>query len=195
MKPADGPETRELARLISERHDEILAFVRRRAGGGLLRLETVEDLAQGVCAHALAQEQHVEGRDALGAWLFRLAENFLHDRRDYWTALKRSGSNVLRAGLGGTADGELSQVGGLAASVTGPSTFAIRREQIQVAACALDMLLPRDRELVSGIAHGLTVEEQTAGLGLSYDAVVQSRRRALERFRSCFRLALGGPAA
>lgn len=190
MKPADDARAGELPRLVAERYAELLAFVRRRAGGALLRVETVEDLAQGISAHALAQAEHAEGREDRAAWLFRVAENFLHDRRDHWAALKRSGSNLLRAGLaegGAEAPAALE----LAASVTGPSTFAMRREQLQLLACALDLLLPRDRELVQGLGEGRAVAEEAQRLGLSYDALVQARHRALERLRSCFRVVLG----
>lgn len=189
MSAADG-----LARLVAERYAELLALARRRAGGALLRVETAEDLAQGISAHALAQGSgaHVPEAPAdAAAWLFRVAENYLHDRRDHWAALKRSGSRVLRAGLA-DADGDSVAMSAHAASVTGPSTFAVRREQLQLAACALDLLLPRDRELVNGVCAGLAVDEQARSLGLSYDAAVAARGRALERLRSCFRIVRGG---
>lgn len=180
------------ARVAAQRSD-LLRFVERRAGGALVRMESPEDLAQDILARALRNAGGFEWRDEAGlrAWLFEVARNHLQDRRDYWSTLKRAGSAVLR--LNGEFDGSaaLREVGDLAASVTGPSTFASRREQLAVAAKALALLLPRDRELVEGVAHGLSAAQHAARLGLSTAAVESARKRALERLRKTFRLVLG----
>ena len=185
---AEEARAAALARALAEHYEALLGFVARRAGGALLRQEPVEDLVQGLGAHALAHAAPGEPPADLRAWLFGVAENFLHDRRDYWSALKRSGTGLLRAGL---AEGGAAQaVPEPAASVTGPSTFAARREQLELLASAMDLLLARDRELVRGLGEGLALEEQAAALGLSYDATAQARLRALERLRGCYRAVL-----
>jgi len=186
----------EIERLVVAHRDDLLAFVRRKAGGALLRLETAEDLTQGVCAHALARgAQSGDERRRQRAWLFKVAENFLRDRRDHWSALKRLGSGVMRATFDEARSGEFEVVRDLASSVTGPSTFAARRELLRFAAVALDMLLPRDRQLIDGYCRGASIEEQARELELSYDATSQARTRAIERFRRCFKLALRGQGA
>ncbi len=188
--PARGPA--DLASWLAAEREDLVRLAGRRAGGALLRLESAEDLAQGILTHVLAREDQAPAEPAARRqWLARVAENFLHDRRDHWAALKRSGSGILRAGIAEDATSELSDLGRLAASVTGPSTFSMRREQLEIAACAIDLLLPRDRSFVQGMSEELPIEEQARMLGLSYDAVVQGRRRALERLRRSFRLVLG----
>lgn len=194
MKPT-GDDSTQVERLVVECREELLRFVRRRAGGALLRVETAEDLAQAICAHALARERRLDDAELRRGWLFKVAEHYLSDRRDHWSALKRLGAGVMRTSLGDARAAELDGVRDLASSVTGPSTFAARRELLRYAAIALDMLLPRDRELVAGFCRGATVAEQAEELGVSYDAASQARSRAMERFRRCFKLAVGAQGA
>jgi DNA-directed RNA polymerase specialized sigma24 family protein len=80
-----------------------------------------------------------------------------------------------------------------AATATGPTTFASRREQLVLATKALDLLLPRDRDLVKWSGEGLSTEEQARRLDLSAEAAGRARRRALDRFRKAFRLVSGAP--
>ncbi|MCK6459941.1 MAG: hypothetical protein L6Q95_08615, partial [Planctomycetes bacterium] len=70
-----------------------------------------------------------------------------------------------------------------AATATGPSTFAARREHLKLAVQALAALPPRDRDLVK------STSEDAERLGLRYDAAKQARLRALGRFRKAFDLA------
>lgn len=193
MKPASDPGG-EVERLLGDSRGDLLAFVRRRAGSSLLRVETADDLVQGVYAHVLERglDATLFDDDQKRAWLLRVADNFVKDRRDYWAALKRSGSLVLRLSLTDSVSPDMRPVGDLAASVTGPSTFAIRREQVAVAAVALDMLMPRDRELILGLCNGVELAEQAASLGMTYDAAQRARTRAIDRFQRTFRLALQG---
>lgn len=183
----------DFARLVAAQRAELVRFVERRAGGALVRMESPEDLAQDVLARALRNAANFEWRDEAGlrAWLFEVARNHLQDRRNYWSALKRAGTAVLRLNGEFEGDGALREIGDLAASVTGPSTFASRREQLAVAAKALALLLPRDRELVEGVARGLSASEHATALGMSTQAVESARKRALERLRKTFRLVLG----
>jgi DNA-directed RNA polymerase specialized sigma24 family protein len=184
-----NPDATPLERLIVEHREELLRFVRRRAGGALLRLETAEDLAQAVCAHALA---HGAGAASAGpiqpGWLFRVAEHYLSDRRDHWSTLKRMGGEVLRTSYAEDPSQDFGAVRELASSVTGPSTFAVRREMLHLATLALDMLLPRDRDLVDGFCRGESLEEQAQVLGGNAVAAAKARSRAMERFRRCFQL-------
>jgi DNA-directed RNA polymerase specialized sigma24 family protein len=76
--------------------------------------------------------------------------------------------------------------------MTGPSTFAARREMIALAARALDLLLPRDRDLVRWSSEGVPLEEQADRLGIAYEAVGKARQRAVERFKKTFALVSGG---
>jgi RNA polymerase sigma factor (sigma-70 family) len=185
------------AELLERNRLDVQRFVERRAGGALIRMESSEDLAQDICARALRHSESFELRDepSFRAWLFEIARNHLEDRRDYWSALKRAGSDVLRLGAADVSGGWPAEVRDVAASVTGPSTFASRREQLAIAARALSLLLPRDRELVEAIAGGQTAAEQARQMGLSASAVESARKRALERLRKTFKLVLGGQGA
>ncbi len=184
----------DLGGWLGEELELLSDFVRRRAGRLLLRLETADDLAQGICAHLLERDARPsEGNEAAQrAWLFTAGERWLADRRDHWLALKRRGGEVLRLAGGAHDSADLGAIRELAASVTGPSTFAVRREQLSLAALALDMLLPRDRALVEGICAGLDVAEQAAQWSIGRDAAEKARQRALARFRDCFEIARRG---
>jgi RNA polymerase sigma factor (sigma-70 family) len=189
LKPDPGDE---VERLLAGARAELLAFVRRRACRSVLRMESAEDLVQDISARILERglDPRLADERARRAWLLRVADNFLKDRRDHWSALKRGGSRVLRLSLAGQDAAEVSSLRELASSVTGPSTFAVRREQVSIAALALDMLLPRDRELIEGLCQGIALHEQAARLGLSYDAAQRARQRAVGRLQRTFRLAL-----
>lgn len=181
-----------LGRVLVCERAALLRFVERRAGGALLRVETAEDLVQGVCAHALARTGRVEVRDdrSLLSWVFEVALHYLQDRREHWATLKRNGAAALRFALSDSSELDLGPLRELASSATGPSTFAARREQLTLAVQALALLLPRDRELVDGMCSGLTSREHGEQLGLSAAAAERARSRALERFRRSFELVL-----
>ena len=185
---SDDPPT-DLASLLVRTRKPLLAFVSRNARG-LLRYETVEDIVQAIHLKALEKEDSFayRGDDPFFSWLFTVARNHMRDRSAHWRALKRRSGRLLRytAGAGGTSDpGAVPEPAG---SRTGPSTFAARREQILMAVRALDLLLPRDRDLVRWSAEGLTLQDQADRLGLNYKAVERARNRAVERFRGAFQL-------
>jgi RNA polymerase sigma factor (sigma-70 family) len=181
-----------LGALLVRERAALLRLVERRAGGALLRLETAEDLVQGISAHALARAERVELRDerALVSWVHEVALHYLDDRRAHWSTLKRNGERVLRLTFSDSTEPGLEPLRELATSATGPSTFAARREQLTLAAQALALLLPRDRELVDALCQGLTAREHGEQLGLSAAAAERARSRALERFRRAFELVL-----
>lgn len=178
---------------LERQRSELVRFVERRAGGALLRMETAEDLAQDIAARALHAAAGFQWRDEAGfrAWLFEIARHHLDDRRDYWATLKRAGSQVLRLDASQGGARVLLEVQELAASITGPSTFAAKREQIAFATRALALLLPRDRELVESAARGETARAFGEAHGLSPVAAESARKRALERFRKAFELIVG----
>jgi RNA polymerase sigma factor (sigma-70 family) len=183
-------EPLDFATQLDRQRAIVLRFIEKHAGGALLRVESSEDLAQDVCALALRHAERLElrGEPAFRAWLFEIAKNHMADRRDYWSALKRAGAVVLRLGVAESGDASWHEVRDVAASVTGPSTFAARREQLALAARALSLLLPRDRALVEAVARGVTAREQALELGWKSGAVESARKRALERYRKTFQL-------
>jgi RNA polymerase sigma factor (sigma-70 family) len=191
-------------RALIETHRERIVGVVRREGRRLLRFEPIEDAVQGVVARALAAREFESRSDGeFLAWIAHVTRNHVSDRLDYWYALRRRAGKVLRLGDGGSgaagggsASGSAgaggSASGGswswLAASQTGPSTFADRREAIETAMRVLPALSERDQQLVRWTVDGDTVEEIAARLGVGYEAAGKARQRALERFRSAFRV-------
>jgi RNA polymerase sigma factor (sigma-70 family) len=174
----------KLEALLNAHDKELRRFVRAHAGQ-LLRRESEEDLVQGITLRALerANSFRDQGGPAFRAWIVTVARSYLADRANYWRALRRKPGALLRLTSGGT--------GGVdpAATGTGPSTFAARREHLKLAVEALAALPSRDRDLVKWTSEDVPLEEQAERLGLSYDAAKQARLRALERFRKAFDLA------
>lgn len=184
----DGPTA--LSTLLVSSREDLLLFVRRHAGG-LLRFETADDLVQAI--HVRALESHAQfswrGREPFFAWLYTVARRALSDRRSHWSALKRGSGELLRLTEGAAETSDPRAVATPASKLSGPSTFADRREQLVHVIRTLDALLPRDRDLVRWTAEGVDLAEQAERLGISYDAVERARARALDRFRKAFRLA------
>jgi DNA-directed RNA polymerase specialized sigma24 family protein len=170
----------------------IASIVRDEAGPALLRFDAPDDLVQGAIHEALraADTLRWEGDAPFRSWVCTIARRHLSARRDYWFAMKRGGSG---SGHGPNPHPHAAGVlrltlSGLAASQAGPATFAFRREQILLATKALAALLPRDRDLVTWAAAGLTAPDMAARLGLSEDAADKARERALARLRKAFLL-------
>jgi len=179
---------------LLERHRPRVAGLVRGEAKGLLRYETEDDLVQGIVLRALERGSAFEwrGEPSFLAWIRRIGESYIADRRAHWGALKRRSGRVLRFASGDETRGG-SVVGEPVADGTGPSTFAARREMIALAAKALDLLLPRDRDLVRWSSEGVPLEEQADRLGIAYEAVGKARQRAVERFRKTFALVSGSP--
>jgi DNA-directed RNA polymerase specialized sigma24 family protein len=188
----NGDAVPALGDLVARHRPRVEAFVRFEAGG-LLRFETEEDLVQGIVLRALERGASFEwrGEPSFLAWLRKTGESFLADRRSHWGALKRRSGRVYRFAMGGDTQ-DPGVVGEPAATGTGPSTFASRRELLALTTRALDLLLPRDRDLVRWSAEDVSLEEQAARLGVGYEAAGKARQRALERFRKTFALVSGG---
>jgi RNA polymerase sigma factor (sigma-70 family) len=179
----------ELSTHLDAHRAALSGFVRRHAGV-CLRHETGEDLVQGIHLQAIAQAERFEYRSApeFEAWVFRIARGHMSDRRDYWTAAKRSPERLLRLTRpdgGAPAPGSAREP---AMHTAGPVTRADRADRLRLADEALTMLLPRDAELVRGQADGLTLDEEAERLEISYAAAQRARLRALERYRKAFLL-------
>jgi RNA polymerase sigma factor (sigma-70 family) len=178
----------ELASLLVAWRADLLAFVERHAGG-LLRFETAEDLVQGIHVRALdrGRDFRYEGEKPFLAWMHTLARGYIVDRRAHWGAMKRGTSRLLRLTASpGTSDPRAAAEP--AGTASGASTIASRREQIALAAKALDVLLPRDRDLVRWHADGVAIADQAERLGTTYEAAQRAGHRAVERFRRAYDL-------
>lgn len=172
--------------LLVEHRADLLSFIERNAGR-ILRFESAEDLLQGAHLRALERSSGFEwrGREPFLKWLHAVARTYLADRHHYWNALRRRPARLVRLGTAaGTGDGRADP----AATSTGPSTFASRREQVAIALRALALLLPRDRDLVRWTCEDVPIEEQAQRVGVSREAATRARHRALERFRKAFEL-------
>lgn len=183
----------ELARLLAEHQSDLESFLAPRAGW-LLRFESVEDLAQGVRMRVIERSGsfRYEGDAPFFAWLHRVAQSYLADRANYWSALKRRSSALLRL----TAGGSEGAAGTAAASMpistmTGPETVAHRKELLTMAVQVLAALPERDAQLVRWSSEGVSLHEQASRLGISYEAAKKAGQRALERYRDAYRFASG----
>lgn len=179
----------ELTQRLQGMMPMLRAIIRLDAGPALLRFESVEDLLQGTVQEVLRSTSRLEwhGEEAFKSWVITIAKRHVMSRRDYWFALKRNPGELLRLTLTGSA-GHRRERPELADSRLGPSTFVFRREQLVLITKALEMLLPRDRELVAWTSHGLTASEMATRLGISAVAAEKARGRALERLRKAFGL-------
>jgi RNA polymerase sigma factor (sigma-70 family) len=182
-------QSHDLASLLVAWRGDLLAFTQRHAAG-LLRFETAEDLVQGIHLRALERGTGFafRGEKEFLSWMHTLARHYFVDRRAHWAALKRGSSPLLRLTADATGTADPRAVAEPAATGTGASTFASRREQLTIAAKALTVLLPRDRDLVVWHADGVPLAEQAQRLGISHDAASRAALRAVERFRKAFRL-------
>jgi RNA polymerase sigma factor (sigma-70 family) len=182
-----------LAELVAKHSEIVRHFARRHAGERLLRIESEEDLAQGVCARALERGGGFDFRSdpEFRAWIFRVARGYLADRREHWSAKKRRPARLLRLTATGSDTRDPGAAREPATKRTGPSTFASRREQLTLALEALAMLLPRDRDLVTWHAEGVDRDTMAARLCVSRDAADRAKSRALERFRKAYVLISG----
>lgn len=192
--PPPTPSGDDIAAKLERLAPLLRSLIRQNAGPALLRFESEEDLVQGTMAEVLrcANQMDWRGEEAFIAWVATITKRFVMGRRDYWFALKRNPGALLRLTLTGFA-GQRVERPELAASQLGPSTFAFRREQLVMITKAIELLLPRDREIVTWASHGLTVTEMAARIGTSVEAAEKARTRALERLRKSFQLVSQGP--
>lgn len=182
-------DTPDLEQLVLERSDQVEAVVRRHAGA-LLRLETVDDLAQGARLRVLEYGSAFEWRGdaAFDGWLATVVRNHLNDRRAYWNAARRNAGHLLRVSVAGPNSQPGTRGVEPISSRTGPLTFAERRDQVDIAMQALATLLPRDQEILQMERTGASIGEIADALDLTADAAGRARLRALDRFRRAFEL-------
>lgn len=184
---ADAPP---LTDLLERHRDQLVRFLAREAGG-LMRYEDAEDLAQGVHMHALRVEERFEyqGEPQFIGWLYAVARRYIADRNAYWKALKRNAGTMLRLTFGASSE---PGSGAFAppARLTGPQTFAQRREMVDVAAEAIAALPERDQRIVELANRGMDIDQLADALEVSAAAAQRARHRAVERFEKLFRLAL-----
>ncbi len=183
--------SRRLPELLDEHRSDLHRYLQRRAGR-LLRYESSEDLVQGVHLRAIERGKGFEyrNREAFLKWLHTVANSYLVDRVAYWTALRRRPGLLLRL----TAQASTPFPGAVAeppTKNTGPITFAQRREQVDAAIRALDLLMPRDRRIVLLKREGMSIEEIGKRVDLNYNAAERAHARAVERYRKAFRLCGG----
>ena len=171
-----------LAELLEKHRSALVAYVARH-GGRILRFETADDIAQGICLRLLERPDafDYEGEKQFLSWMYAATKNFLANRHAYWLAVRRRPSALLTLTTHGPA-----------ATATGPPTFAERREALGLAYEALAVLLDRDRQLVLWTAEDVPLRTIGERLGLSYSAVERARARAIERFRQAYELARRG---
>ena len=120
-------------RSLLERHLDRVRQVIGREGGGLLRLESSEDLVQNISLEVLRAEDRFryEGDAAFVGFLTTIARRHLAGRRDYWNAVKRNAGHLLRISTRETAPGDPRSGVDPSDPRTGPRTFADRRDQLQ----------------------------------------------------------------
>lgn len=181
-----------LLAVLSQVEEELWRLVHRKAGRILLNCESGSDLVQGILLEAIRQAKNFSYRDdaATRSWILELARGHLSSRRAYWKSLKRDSANVVR--LNRQDQGNRTFRFDPPDSATGPSSHAARREQLVLAAKAVDRLLPRDRDIVRRSTEGETIREIADGLGLSYEAAERARLRAFDRLRAAYKLVCQG---
>ncbi|MHC4846829.1 MAG: sigma-70 family RNA polymerase sigma factor [Planctomycetota bacterium] len=183
----------KLEELLARHQKELENYIAPRAGW-LLRYESVDDLAQGVRMRAIERggSFRYEGDAPFFAWLNRVAQSYLADRANYWSALKRKSAGLLRL----TAGGSHGSPGTAAAAtpistMTGPETVAHRKELLTLAVQVLAALPERDARMVRWSSEGIPLQEQAERLDISYEAAKKAGQRALDRFREAYRFASG----
>ncbi|MFN0205160.1 MAG: RNA polymerase sigma factor [Planctomycetota bacterium] len=186
LDPQAHGQSREMDALLDRHRAELIRYI-ERAATSLLRFEAAEDLAQGISIRALSVAETFVYRsdEEFFGWLIALAKQHFAKRRAYWTALRRGGGIALRLSA---SDSQASNASGIdpVISQTGPSTVASRREQLSLAMRALEVLYPRDREIIQWLAEDVSVEEISNRLGTHYEAAKKARQRAVDRFRRTF---------
>ena len=178
--------------LVAAHRDTLVRHLAPRAGW-LLRYEALDDLVQGVQARALERGGafRYESEARFVAWLQQVAQSYLADRSNYWTALKRRAAALLRLTAAESAYDDGRSVPAPPAPLAGPSTVAQKREQLSLAIRVLATLSERDQKLVRWSSRGVDLKEQAERLGIGYDAAKRASARALDRFRKAYRFASG----
>ena len=124
----------------------------------------------------------------LGLMLSVVPETFSYTLSELWAA----GIPVLATRLGAFEDRIVEAQNGWlidpVAQQTGPVTRAEKREQLDLAALAMEGLPARDRELVRLMTRDVPIAATAERLGMSVAAAQRARLRAVERFRKIYRI-------
>ena len=186
----DNPtEPPDFTALLIQHRDKLMNIVRQK-GAGIMRFESASDLVQGIHIHALkvADKFEYQGDKAFLGWLLKIAEQHISNRHHYWNANKRKAERMIHlSGTGSQAD---SGVGAPRVDPpspnTGPVSFAVREEQVDIALQAIAVLKERDQNLVQWMSEDLTTAEVAERLKISVEAAERARQRAIERFRKAY---------
>lgn len=151
----------EVERLIERHLPTLHAFVRLRAGAGLLRYESSSDLAQSVCRELLdhrARYRH-RGDSEFRRWLYTTASRKIANRYAYYHAQKRDVAKAAPERPAPRAS-DASDAGLLAAcrTLSTPSRKLIASEEIARIEAALERLPEERREIIllsrmGGLTH------------------------------------------
>lgn len=176
-----------LGDLLSSHRDAMLRLVQTRASG-LLRLESAEDLVQGIHLRAIEVQDRFayRGEREFIGWLTAITLQHIADRHRYWRALRRNAGKILHISDAASGSHTTSAVNPRA-SGSGPATRAGRRDDVAVAMEIFPKLFPRDRVLLEAVAEGLSIRQIARRLGIEEEAARKARLRALERFRLAVR--------
>jgi len=165
---------------LFERHlPGLLAFVRARAGPGLLAREESLDLVQSACREMLRDVPTEGYRDEAGFrhWLFLAAERKILDRLRSHGRVKRAGGEALTY-----SEAEVGLLGNGYRGIGTPSGEAIAREELELLEAALARLPEEQRQVivfarVVGMSHAQIAKET----GKSQVALRSLLHRALAR--------------
>ena len=156
----------------------VRAYLRLRAGRGLLDKESASDLAQSVCRDVLENLDRFryDGEDGFKRWLFKTAQRKVLDRHAYYAAKKRA------AELPPAAAPDLDAALACYGNVHTPSRDAIAREELGRVETAIEALPEDMREVVIlsrvvGLSRRAVAEE----VGKTEGAVRMILHRALAR--------------
>lgn len=163
---------------------ELRAYVRLRSNPMIRAQESHSDLVQSVCRELLENAERFRYPDESGfkAWLFTSALRKIHNRNEYYLALKRDvGRNqAVEPSAEGTADDR--RVLEVYQTFSTPSRRASLREEMERVEAAFDVLTEEQRDVVV-MAHllGLSRAEIAEKLGKTEVAVRVLLHRALAR--------------
>ncbi len=157
---------------------ELRAFVRLRAGSGILRKESDDDLVQSVCRDVLQQGLscfEYRGLPAFKNWLYTRALHKIYDKAKFYARDKRDGAREQAFPT------DPQYLSGFASLLT-PSSAVAQNEDVARLQAAFDSLPDESREVIT--LHkivGLTHAEIATQLGKSEGATRVALHRGLAR--------------
>lgn len=174
LRRASQHDEAAVSSLLQQHLPALRAFVRLKAGPGLLAKESCSDLAQSVCRDVLenAERFRFGGEAEFRKWLFTTAMRKIADRAEHWRAGKREAARE-RGGL------DPEELQGFATFHT-PSQDAMGREELERVEAAFAKLAPEKQEVIlMARLMGLSHKQIAAEVGKSEVAVRSMLSRAL----------------